>query len=67
MGLVIVVCLSSVQDQLSDVVSVHGIIIYLNATIPIGIHPLHMVWAVVSLHHLGWVILLFIYTLSPIL
>ena len=44
-----------------DVVSVHGIIIHLKANIPIGIHPLHMVWVVVSLHYLGWVILLYIY------
>ena len=49
-----------------DVVSVHDIIIHSNAKSPIGIHPLHMVWAVVSLHHLGWVILLYIYLVSDI-
>ena len=66
MGLVIVLFLSSVQDYLSDVVSVHGIIIHSNAKSPIVIHPLHMVLSVVSLHHLGWFILLYIYLVSEI-
>ena len=48
------------------VVSVHDIIIHLNARSHIGIHLLHMDLAAVSLHHLGWVILLYIYLVSDI-